>query len=96
MPNEERFSMLIVDMEQPEKDLLECLLRINACEALDPRADALLGRLVRAGLVDSTNGVLALTTAGIRRCQSLQHRENADEAAARVLLERHSESVDSE
>lgn len=94
MPDEERFAMVIEEMGQQEKDLLECLLRINACEPLDPRADALLGRLVRGGLVDSHDGTLVLTAAGIRRCQSLQHREHGDEEAALVLQERQARAAE--
>lgn len=82
--------MLIGDMGQEEKDLFECLLRINSDQPLDDRADALLGRLVRAGLVDSEDGRLTLTAAGIRRCQSLQQRAYGDEEAARVLAHRQS------
>lgn len=91
---EERYSMQIGDMGQQEKDLLECLLRINNGEALDSRADALLGRLVRAGLVDSVGGIITLTSAGIRRCQSLQHREYSDDEAAQVLSDRQAQPDD--
>lgn len=84
----DRYSMLIGDMGQQEEDLLECLQRIDRGEPLDERADALLGRLVRAGLVDSTDGVLTLTNGGISRCQSLQHRQAGDRASAQVLIDR--------
>lgn len=83
-----RYSMRIGNMGQQEMDLLECLQRIDRNEPLDERADALLGRLVRAGLVDSKNGVLTLTNGGISRCQSLQHRQAGDKAAAQVLHDR--------
>ena len=86
--DDERYSILIRDMGQEEQDLLECLQRIDRGEKLDPRADALLGRLVMAGLVDSKDGVLSLTFAGIGRCQSLQHRTASDKAAATVLEDR--------
>lgn len=86
--DEERYSMRISDMGQQEKDLFECLLRINQGEPLDARAEPLVGRLVEAGLVDSDGATLTLTSAGIRRCQSLQHRLAGDEEAAQVLWAR--------
>lgn len=88
MPDEERYSMLVGDMGQQERDLYECLLRIAGGDALDPRADALLGRLIRGGLVDSVDGVLTLTAAGVRRCQSLQFREDGDVEASHVRSDR--------
>lgn len=75
-------------MGQGEKDLLECLLRLSNGQPLDSRADCLVERLVRAGLVDDIGGHLALTPAGIRRCQSLQHRESGDAEAALVVSDR--------
>lgn len=92
--HDERYSMLIGDMGQQEKDLLECLIRIDNGQPMDARADALLDRLIRAGLVDSVDGVLKLTLAGVRRCQSLQHREYGDNEAARVLNDRQAQADD--
>ena len=69
-------------------DLLECLLRIDQNLSLDERASALLDRLVEGGLVDREGACLALTTAGIERCRSLQHRIASDEEAAKVLAAR--------
>lgn len=86
-----RYSMAIEGMGQQELDLLECLQRIDLGKELDSRAAELVNRLVAAGLVDDDNGMLTLTAAGIRRCQSLQHRQAGDAAAVRVLDEREHE-----
>ena len=83
-----RYSIEIGDMPQQAKDLLECLVRISQGEAVDARAEALVERLVDAGLADRVGGELMLTTAGIRRCQSLQHRQAGDTEAAHVLWDR--------
>lgn len=88
MAEKERYSMRIGDIGQQELDLLECLIRIDSGAPLDDRAGALLQRLVDAGLVDSHGGELALTTAGIERSRSLQHRLAGDKDAARVLVDR--------
>ena len=88
MIDEERYSIDVVAADQQQIDLLECLIRIDRGEALDGRASALRGRLVEAGLVDETNGVLRLTPAGIERCRSLQHRIASDREAARILADR--------
>ena len=48
----------------------------------------MLLRLVEAGLVYYADGVLALTLAGIERCQSLMHRMAGDMEAAKVLAAR--------
>ena len=88
MASGERYGIEIGDMQQPEYDLLDCLVRISQGEPLDARADALVKRLEQAGLADCTAGSLALTPAGIRRCQSLQHRQAGDAEAAQVLWHR--------
>lgn len=88
MADQGRYSMSVGNMGQQELDLLECLVRIDRGQALDPRADDMLMRLVEAGLVDSADGVLALTLAGIERCQSLMHRMAGDMEAAKVLAAR--------
>lgn len=96
MPTDDRYSMLIGDMEQQEQDLLECLLRIDAGEPLDERAAALLDRLVQAGLVDSDGERLSLTYSGIQRCQSLQYRAAGDKAAGQVLDRRRADRDEDE
>ena len=74
--------------DQQQIDLLECLIRIDRGETLDGRAGALRDRMIEAGLVDEVDGALRLTTAGIERCRSLQHRLASDREAAKVLAER--------
>ncbi len=88
MGSGERYSIEIGSMDQQERDLLECLLRISQGDPLDGRAEPLVDRLVRAGLVDVREGERVLTSAGILRCQSLQHRQASDAEAAHVLWDR--------
>ena len=80
--------MDVGQISQQKLDLLECLLRIDMGLALDSRADAMLGRLIESGLVDRSAEETTLTTAGIERCQSLQHRIAGDKEAAKVLAAR--------
>lgn len=88
MADQGRYSMSVGNMGQQELDLLECLIRIDRGQALDPRANEMLMRLIESGLVDAADGVLALTMAGIERCQSLMHRMAGDMEAAKVLAAR--------
>ena len=80
--------MKVGNIGQQELDLLECLIRIDLRQSLDPRADDMLKRLIESGLVDSSNGDLSLTFSGIERCQSLKHRIAGDKEAAKVLADR--------
>ena len=88
MIQRDRFSTPIGTIGSQDLDLLECLLRIDQNHRLDERADGLLDRLVEGGLVDSENGNLSLTPAGVERCRSLQHRVASDKEAAKVLAAR--------
>ena len=88
MPDKERYSMDVGRIGQQELDLLECLLRVDLGHDLDPRARAMLERLIEAGLVDTSAGETTLTFAGIERCQSLQHRVAGDKEATKVLADR--------
>ena len=88
MEKVDRYSGIVRNMGTQDLDLLECLLRIDQNLSLDDRASALLDRLVEGGLVDREGACLALTTAGIERCRSLQHRIASDEEAAKVLAAR--------
>ena len=80
--------MQVLPAGRDEYDLLDCMLRIDREERLDPRADGLCGRLVAAGLVDDDEGRFSLTSGGIERTQSLQHWIAADRAAEVVLAAR--------
>ena len=80
--------MKVGNIGQEELDLLECLIRVDQRQSLDPRADDMLMRLIESGLVDSSNGDLSLTFAGIERTQSLKHRVAGDKEAAKVLAAR--------
>ena len=88
MTDKERYSMRVGNIDQQEIDLLECLLRIDMHQSIDPRAVLMLERLVQSGLVDSSAGKLTLTLSGIERCQSLQHRVAGDKEAVKVLADR--------
>lgn len=88
MQEPDRYSMPVDNMHQDEIDLLECLLRIDMREPLDPRAGGMCSRMIEAGLVDETERGLRLTAAGIQRTQSLQHRLAGDREAAKVLATR--------
>lgn len=86
--NGDRYSMKIGNIGQQEIDLLECLVRIDLRQGLDPRAVDMCRRLVEAGLVEDSDDGLVLTPAGIERCRSLQHRVAGDKEAARVIADR--------
>ena len=88
MVDDERYSMEVGLISQQKLDLLECLLRIDMRLELDPRADAMLGRLIESGLVETSDEGTTLTLAGIERCQSLQHRVAGDKEMAKVLAAR--------
>lgn len=83
-----RYSMAVGSIGQDEIDLLECLVRIDQKETLDPRAADLCARLLEAGLAERTAQGLELTPAGIERCQSLLHRVASDREAAKVVAAR--------
>ena len=80
--------MEVGNISQQKLDLLECLLRIDMRLELDPRADAMLGRLIESGLVNTSGEETTLSLAGIERCQSLQHRVAGDKEAAKVIAAR--------
>ena len=88
MVDDERYSMEVGLISQQKLDLLECLLRIDMRLELDPRADAMLGRLIESGLVETSGEGTTLTLAGIERCQSLQHRVAGYKEIAKVLAAR--------
>lgn len=86
--NDERYSMDIGNIGQQEIDLLECLVRIDTGQTLDARASDMRLRLIEAGLARECGAGIALTPAGIERCQSLLHRVAGDREAAKVIAAR--------
>ena len=88
MDHATRYAIPVASVSQDEIDLLECLLKIDQRDGLDPRAEELCSRLIEAGWVDHTERGLRLTAAGIERCQSLQHHMACDREAAKVLAAR--------
>jgi predicted methyltransferase len=68
--------------------LLEVLKRIDQGAELTAADAEIRQRMHESGLVKDENGALALTTAGIELCKSLQHRLAADEQAEKILQQR--------
>lgn len=68
--------------------LLEVLTRISQHAALTDEDSVVRGRMIESGLVAEGDEGLALTSAGIELCKSLQHRAAADAQAAKILQQR--------
>jgi hypothetical protein len=68
--------------------LLEVLQRVDQHVVLTEGDSAMRQRLLDSGLVEEGEYGLALTSAGIELCKSLQHRVAADAQAAKILHER--------
>ena len=73
--------------------LLEVLQRIDQHVVLTDSESAIRQRMVDGGLIFDGDEGLALTTAGIELCKSLQHRVAADAQAAKIVQRR--EGIDS-
>lgn len=84
----ERFAIEILPAGPEQYDFLDCMLRIDREEDLDPRASGLCARMFAAGLVEKHDGKFSLTAGGIERCQSIQHWIAADRACEAVLARR--------
>ena len=70
--------------------LLEVLRRVDEHAVLTDNDSATRKRMIEGGLIGEQEGGLALTSAGIELCKSLQHRVAADAQAAKVLKQRDS------
>jgi hypothetical protein len=68
--------------------LLEVLTRISQRAALTDDDSVVRSRMIESGLVIEEDEGLALTSAGIEMCKSLQHRAAADAQAAKILQQR--------
>ena len=68
--------------------LLEVLKRVDQHIPLTEGDSAIRGRMLESGLVAEDDGELALTSAGIEMCKSLQHRVAADAQVAKTLAQR--------
>jgi len=68
--------------------LLEVLQRVDQHVVLKESDNAMRQRMLESGLVEEDDYGLALTSAGIELCKSLQHRVAADAQAARILQQR--------
>jgi hypothetical protein len=71
-----------------ELALLEVLKRVSQHEALTDGDSVVRERMIESGLVTEHDGGLALTSAGIEMCKSLQHRVAADAQVAKILQKR--------
>lgn len=78
-----------------ELALLELLKRISEHESLTDGDSVLRDRIIESGLVVEGDEGLALTSAGIEMCKSLQHRVAADAQVAKILQQRESGDVES-
>ena len=68
---------------------LGVLWRVDVHAVMTGSDSAIRTRMIEGGLInDDENDGLALTTAGIELCKSLQHRVAADAQAAKILQQR--------
>jgi hypothetical protein len=68
--------------------LLEILQRIDQHIVLTDNDNAMRQRMLDGALVEEGDFGLALTSAGIELCKSLQHRLAADQQAAKIAQQR--------
>jgi hypothetical protein len=68
--------------------LLEILQRIDQHVVLTDNDNAMRQRMLDGALVEEGDFGLALTSAGIELCKSLQHRLAADQQAAKIAQQR--------
>ena len=68
--------------------LLEVLRRVDEHVVLTDNHSAIRERMVESGLIAQGEQGLALTSAGIELCKSLQHRVAADAQAAKIVQQR--------
>ena len=68
--------------------LLEVLKRVSQHAALTDDDSVVGDRMIESGLVVETDEGLALTSAGVEMCKSLQHRVAADAQVAKILQQR--------
>lgn len=77
-----------------ELALLEVLKRVSQHEALTDDDSVIRDRMIESGLVVEGDEGLALTSAGIEMCKSLQHRVAADAQVAKILQQREKGDVE--
>ena len=68
--------------------LLEILQRVDQHVVLTDNDNAMRQRMLDGALVEEGDFGLALTSAGIELCKSLQHRLAADQQAAKIAQQR--------
>jgi hypothetical protein len=74
--------------------LLEVLKRVSQHAALTDDDSVVRDRMIESGLVVEGDEGLALTSAGIEMCKSLQHRVAADAQVAKILQQRENGDVE--
>jgi hypothetical protein len=79
-----------------ELALLEVLKRVSQHAELTDEDSVVRDRMIESGLVAEGDDGLALTTAGIEMCKSLQHRVAADAQVAKILQQRENGDVETQ
>jgi hypothetical protein len=79
-----------------ELALLEVLKRVSQHAELTDEDSVVRDRMIESGLVAEGDEGLALTTAGIEMCKSLQHRVAADAQVAKILQQRENGDVETQ
>jgi hypothetical protein len=77
-----------------ELALLEVLKRVSQHAPLTDVDSVVRDRMIESGLVVEGDEGLALTSAGIEMCKSLQHRVAADAQVAKILQQRENGDVE--
>jgi hypothetical protein len=74
--------------------LLEVLKRVDQQVPLTSDDSVVRDRMIESGLVARDDNGLALTSAGIELCKSLQHRVAADAQVVKILQERENDKTE--
>ncbi len=76
--------------------LLDVLQRVSQQSALTDGDSVVRDRMIESGLVVEAEEGLALTSAGVEMCKSLQHRVAADAQVAKILEQRESSETEAQ
>ena len=79
-----------------ELALLEVLKRVSQHAELTDADSVVRDRMIESGLVAEGEDGLALTSAGVEMCKSLQHRVAADAQVAKILQKRENGDVETQ
>lgn len=78
----------LCEMSEEDGYLLDCLICVVMQQPLPEGSDDLVRRMIDCGLMEAVGEQLALTHAGIERCQSLKLRRSSDIEAGKVVAQR--------